>query len=83
MTPPGEIVMMNREGKIFRAHVCERRNPVTNEQEWLFNPIKRTFQYRVHIPGVELSLVVIDVTRQQLRDHIRTSIPIPIIPHAA
>jgi hypothetical protein len=68
MLIPGEIVMVNAGGRRFRAHPTGVRTS------------RDTFQFRVHIPGVELSMVVQDVSRQELRVYGRTRVPIPIKP---
>jgi len=69
MAPPGEICVINRDGRTFRAYFTG-----------LYNTLRHTYQYRVLIPNVELSLVVIEFTRRQLREYNRTDMPILIEP---
>lgn len=69
MIAPGEITMINREGKIFYA------NPTG-----LYDPVRQVFQYRVKIPNVESSLVVVDVSKYELSRHIRFGTPVLIVP---
>jgi hypothetical protein len=70
MSPPGEIRVVNPESRaVFRAHPTG-----------LYAPMKDAFQYRVKIPGVELSLVTIDVTSRELRAFLFDGQPIPVKP---
>ena len=74
---PNEIRMVNTETKvIFYAHPC-----VSLRGNFLFDPVKRAYKYRIALPGVEVSLIVVDVTDKQLRDYAKTKAPIPV-PHA-
>jgi hypothetical protein len=69
MILPSEITMVNLDGVTFRARP-------TN----LYNKVRQAFQYRVILPGVAISMVVIDVTENELRDHLRTGKPVTIRP---
>jgi hypothetical protein len=78
MIPPGEITMVNLDGDVFRARASQR-DGVTG-REYLYNPAKQAYQYRVLIPNVALSMVVVDVTERELRHHLLTGTPVLIRP---
>ena len=78
MIPPGEIVMINANGRKFKAHPSHRENFTTFQTEYLYNPAKATFQYRVQIPGILISMVVIDVSEAELRRFVNTGKPVLI-----
>jgi hypothetical protein len=78
MIPPGEITMVNLDGDVFRARVSRRNG--FGGPEFLYNPAKQAFQYRVIIPNVEVSMVVVDVTERELRHHLLTGTPVLIRP---
>ena len=74
---PDEIKMVNTETKaVFSAHPC-----VSLKGNFLFDPLKQAYKYRIKIPGVEVSMIVVDVTDDQLRNFVRNKQPIPV-PHA-
>lgn len=74
---PDEIRMINTETKgVFSAYPC-----ISPSGKFLFDPVKQAYKYRIRIPGVELSMIVVDVTDRQLREFMRTKTPIPV-PHA-
>jgi len=74
---PDQIRMINTETKaVFWAHPCLSLNGC-----YLYDPMKDAYRYRIEIPGVEVSMIVVNVTDRQLRDFLRTKIPIPV-PHA-
>lgn len=79
MIPPGEIRLINREGKKFTASPSTRIN-AKGETEWLYNPFKQAFQYRVNIPGVLISMVTVDVTERELRKYLQNGTPVVIRP---
>lgn len=79
MTPPGEIMMINANGRKFKAFPSKRM-PALGGEEYLFNPAKNAFQYRVDIPGIIISMVVIDVTERELREFVNTGKPVLIRP---
>jgi len=70
--------MVNKAGGRFKANPCSRDG--LNGKEFLYNLAKDAFQYRVQIPGVILSLVVIDVTQRELREFVKTGKPVLIHP---
>lgn len=70
--PPGEVTMINHSGHVFRAHPTG-----------VFHPRQKSFQYRLQIPGVKLSLIVVTLTEAQLNSYLRTLTPILIVPNAA
>lgn len=70
MQPPGEIRVMNPDSRaVFRAHPTG-----------YYAPFKDAYQYRVKIPGVEISFVVIDIPTRELRRYLWTKKPIPVAP---
>jgi hypothetical protein len=78
MTPPGEITVVNIDGRRFKA-IPSRRNGLGGA-EYLFNPSKDAFQYRVQIPGIILSMVTVDVTKRELQEFVKTGKPVLIRP---
>ena len=68
-TPPGEISVINPQSRlIMRANCTGVQNSAT------------THQYRIHIPGMNFSLVCIDVSEAELRDYIKTAKPVTVKP---
>jgi hypothetical protein len=67
--PPSEIAVVNRGGRKFRAYFTG-----------FYNIETQSYQYRVILPEVEVSLVTIDFSRNVLRQHLRTGKPILIVP---
>lgn len=70
--------MVNLDGDVFRARVSEREG--WHGREYLYHPAKQAFQYRVIIPGVDVSFVVQDVTERELRHHLLTGTPVLLRP---
>ncbi len=68
MIPPSEIAVINRDGRTFIANYTG----IDNKGD--------TFQYRINMPEFKFSLVVIDVTRSELREYLRKNKPIVIKP---
>ncbi len=70
MSPPGEIRVINPVSRVvFKARPTG-----------LYAPSKDAYQYRVMLPGIEESLVVIDVTTAELVEFMFDSEPIPVKP---
>jgi hypothetical protein len=63
---PSEIQVMNHRGEIFRARPTGIR------------PSQGAHQYRIQLPNVEFSLIVVTVTENELRDHVQTGFPVQI-----
>ena len=80
MIPPGEIITINHRGTRFKAHPSYRCNAVSSEMEYLYNPAKATFQYRIEIPGILISLITIDVTERELLEFVNSGKPVRIKP---
>lgn len=78
--PPGEIVMINTSGRKFKAHPSYRPNNRSMDIEYLYNPAKAAFQYRVQIPGIAISMITIDVSETELRKFVNTGKPVLIRP---
>jgi hypothetical protein len=74
---PDEIKMINPQTRrVFAAHPC-----VTANGNYIYDPMKDAYRYRIEIPGVESSMVVVDVRDSQIRNFLQTKKPIPV-PHA-
>jgi hypothetical protein len=76
MIPPGEIKMVNIDGRSFLAHPCR----TVEGRGYIYNPVLDAFRFRVAIPGVEVSLIVVPVTTSELREFVNTGKPVLIRP---
>jgi hypothetical protein len=76
MTPPGEINMINQDRAVFRARISQRDGVAG--KEYLYNPSKGAFQYRLIIPSIGDSMIVQDVTENELRQYLLTGKPVLI-----
>lgn len=70
MSPPGEIRVINPQSRaVFKAHPTG-----------LYSRERNVFQYRVDIPGIDISFVVIEVTSAELTNFLLNGKPIPVKP---
>ena len=69
MAPPGEIRLINRRGHKFSAYFTGN-----------YNFRSDTYQYRVQLPDVRISAVVINVDSCNLRKFIHGNKPIKVGP---
>jgi hypothetical protein len=63
---PSEIQVVNHRGQTFRARPTGIR------------PSAESYQYRIEIPGIAFSLVVVNVTESELREHLLSGKPVQI-----
>jgi hypothetical protein len=70
---PNEIRLVNHNKIVFTAIAC-----VSLDGNFLYNPYRDAYQYRVQIPNVEISMIVVEVTDRQLREFMANKQPIPM-----
>ncbi len=73
MIPPGTIEARNYRGQVFYADAV--RNQLG---EYRYNIATSSFQYRVRIPNIIVSMITIDVSEGDLREFVRTGKPVTI-----